>query len=1053
MVSFFDSPLHPPPPPGGAFKAPGRLLVTQVDAVAERSPTRRFGLIPNGTEVENGFREVTFQDLSRAVDAMAWWIVEALGMPTTKEETIAYLGNNDVRYIVFILACHKLGYTTACTHLLFSQEKSQIASRIKALSGKMRTHEVPSVTDTFGHRSGTKRFDFARTYDEMVNKIAFMIHSSGTTGMPKPVPLTHGFLGTMDYGPSMPRPAGRSSSFFNDLASDDPSPTDLVLSSTPYFHLMGLVSFFESIFHNIPFVASPEKLLSVGFLIDLIRHTKPTATILPPSILEDMSHSEEGLACLGSMKFVCYGGAPLAPEVGDRLSRYTELRSPIGSSEMGIISSMVPEGEGNWGYFEWTPAYHVDMQPIGDGLYELVLPRVEHSLVIHGIFHTFPQLKEYRSKDLYTRHPSNPRLWRYHGRLDDVIVLSNGEKLSPVSLEKIVEGHPSVHRALLVGQRRFQTCLLIEPVIDDPTSDATDERTEEEFVESIWPVVQAANETVPQYGQVVKTMIRLSSREKPFKLTAKGTTQRHAVNQDYAGEIEEIYAAQDRRMSVALPSALTREGVSAYLQGIISTLTGKSDIRPSDDLYGLGLDSLQAIQLSKTLKSSVSAYSSQCPVERLQVQNIYAHPTVDALTDLLLGVLDQSAVQTAPVTRAERIAQLISKYTGDLHAPPAGAQVAPPPARSTVILTGSTGSLGTYILEELLRNPRVAKVYCFNRSADAASRQRAGFEEKGLSTWLLDDPGQVEFWQVEFGARQFGLPDERYGELLGRVDLIIHNAWKVNFNHPVSSFEDPHLRGVRGFVDLSTRSRHRAHLAFVSSVSTIGAWQPTDAGVTAVPEEPMASVATALAQGYGESKFVGERICVEAWARAGVASSILRVGQIAGPDSPRGVWNPHEWIPALVKSSKASGKVPSDLGGYPVDWVSVDSLARIITELLLNPRCNRSTYPAVFHLVNPSRTSWASLVPAIQARYPVQPVPLTEWLADLQAIPDPSDQEVEAKPALKLLGFFRALADNDAAVLSADISVDRAKEGSPTMAALGPVSCAQMSNWLAQWDF
>lgn len=66
-------------------------------------------------------------------------------------------------------------------------------------------------------------------------------------------------------------------------------------------------------------------------------------------------------------------------------------------------------------------------------------------------------------------------------------------------------------------------------------------------------------------------------------------------------------------------------------------------------------------------------------------------------------------------------------------------------------------------------------------------------------------------------------------------------------------------------------------------------------------------------------------MCVEASQKAGVPTSILRVGQIAGPNTRMGIWNPQEWLPSLVKTSKAIGKVPLDLGGYHIDWVSVVS--------------------------------------------------------------------------------------------------------------------------------
>jgi len=87
-----------------------KLLAAEVDAFAKNDPGRRFGLIPKSVQVEDGFREITFRDLSRAVNATAWWIEKYIGKPT-QEDTIAYLANNDIRYIIVMLAAHKLGYT------------------------------------------------------------------------------------------------------------------------------------------------------------------------------------------------------------------------------------------------------------------------------------------------------------------------------------------------------------------------------------------------------------------------------------------------------------------------------------------------------------------------------------------------------------------------------------------------------------------------------------------------------------------------------------------------------------------------------------------------------------------------------------------------------------------------------------------------------------------------------------------------------------------------------------------------------------------------------
>jgi thioester reductase-like protein len=78
-----------------------------------------------------------------------------------------------------------------------------------------------------------------------------------------------------------------------------------------------------------------------------------------------------------------------------------------------------------------------------------------------------------------------------------------------------------------------------------------------------------------------------------------------------------------------------------------------------------------------------------------------------------------------------------------------------------------------------------------------------------------------------------------------------------------------------------------------------------------------------LSQGYGESKHVAERICLAASRRSGVSTTVYRVGQIAGPTNRNGQWNPHEWLPTIIATSKAMGKIPNRLGSMPVDWVPV----------------------------------------------------------------------------------------------------------------------------------
>lgn len=726
--------------------------------------------------------------------------------------------------------------------------------------------------------------------------------------MPKPVYLTNGFFMTIDSLSHLSRPAGRQPSMFHDLDQ-----TELVLATAPFFHLMGLVSFLFSVWFEIPTLIGPDKPLSVDHMIELLHTAQPTAAVCPPSVLEDMSHSDKALACLKELKSVYFGGAPLPLETGERLRKYTQLVSILGSSEAGVIPGLVPEDPVNWGYFEWNEAYGVDMQDAGDGVFEMVITRQKNAQNFKGIFHTYPDINVYPTNDLYTPHPTNPHLWKFHGRKDDVIVLSNGEKFTPVGMETIIEGHPLVGRAVVVGQSRFQAGLLIEPSHEGPDMDA------KLFIEEIWPTVQVANQTIAAHGRVMKNMIWFAVKAKPFKTTPKGSVQRRAVLRDYEKEIDAMYAEElEDDLDQCLPEKLDYESVAEYIRQIITRVLEKP-ITKSQDFYSAGLDSLMTINVSRVLQKGVQLCRPDVKAGAINTQTIYGNPTIDRLSRVVMAILDGKTQASIP--RAEKIQSLVDKYTSDLPAREIYHQNGLP-SPSTVILTGSTGSLGTYLLHSLLSSDSITKVYCLNRS-DAESRQKKSFEEKGLHLDANDWKDKVEFLQVSFGEPRFGQNESKYQDLLDSVDTIIHNAWKVDFNHSVDSFEGTHIQGVRRFIDFSLSGRSNAHLHFISSVSTVGSWTP-EMGAS-IPEVPMEDIAVVLPQGYGESKYIAERICLEASRRSNVPTSVYRVGQIAGPTTTRGQWNPQEWLPTIIATSKAIGKIPNRLGSTVVDWVPVVS--------------------------------------------------------------------------------------------------------------------------------
>ncbi|KAJ5947051.1 acetyl-CoA synthetase-like protein [Penicillium verhagenii] len=1033
-----------------------RLLAESVDRAAELDPERLFAVIPKGSELSDGFQNLTMERLSQAVNFLCQWIENTIGTGGPRE-TLAYMGNNDVRYCIFILACQKTGHqaflpsarnadeahiyllkATHCTKFFFAEERSTRVLELKELNSDLGIFQVPSLKLMLADENGLTSYPIKKSYNDVEDTVTCIIHSSGTTGMPKPVPLTNGFWSAFDNLANLNWPKARQPSIFFRMGQQD-----LALATTPFFHLMGLFSFALAIFHDVPVLIGPDKPLSVEYLTELLQITRPTTGMFPPSILEDMSHSPDALECLRNLKSVEFGGAPLAPETGDRLRQYTQVIPVIGTSEIGWIPSMVPEEGADWSYFEWNDSYGVDMQSVGDGLYEMVIQRHPESRALQGIFHTFPDIEVYRTKDVYTRHPTKNYLWKFDGRIDDVIVLSNGEKFNPTTMETIIEGHELIAKAIVIGQSRFQASLLVEPNVGITEMDTGT------FIQEIWPTVQAANQTIAAHGRVMKSRIGIVPKGKTFERTPKGSVKRRSVLENFEKEINEIYqAGLEEDLENSLPESLDRANILKYTREIFSQVLEKPGVAIDQDLYSIGLDSLMTMQVAKVLERGIQHRQPTMKPGIISPQTIYSNPTVNLLAGVISDIVEGKSQKIIP--RDVKINNMVEKYTRDLPET-SSKELQPSASPTTVILTGSTGSLGTYLLHDLLKTPSVSKVFCLNRS-DAEQRQKDGLEEKGLLVDTNEWASKVEFLQASFGDAHFGLTEDKYKELLQSVDTIIHNAWKVDFNHSVESFEDTHIKGVRNFVDFSLKSKYNAHIHFVSSISTVGAWT-TQMGQS-VPEVPMEDSAVVLPQGYGESKHVAERICLEASRRSHVPTTVYRVGQIGGPTTVKGKWNPQEWLPTIIATSKAMGKIPARLGSMPVDWIPVDTLSSIMTDIVHTRHGDQTEFPhAVFHLTNPETASWSSLIPAIQQKYNVEPVEFAAWVAELESVESPSSADVAEKPALKLLSFYRGLVDDTNAAMSVALDVQKTKEASKTMNSLQPISAPLMANWLKQWQF
>lgn len=321
-----------------------------------------------------------------------------------------------------------------------------------------------------------------------------------------------------------------------------------------------------------------------------------------------------------------------------------------------------------------------------------------------------------------------------------------------------------------------------------------------------------------------------------------------------------------------------------------------------------------------------------------------------------------------------------------------------------VVLTGSTGFLGAYVLAELLRRTD-ARVHCLVRAEDAAEgldRIRRRMTSAGL--WSEMAEARVVALPGDLEKERWGLSEEGFDALAGLVDGVYHcGAW-VNFTYPYAALKAANVGSTREALRLAGHVRTKP-LHLVSSTAAVSALgvQTSNGDDPVVWEDAEYPTYRGLFTGYGGTKWVAEQHVLEA-RRRGIPVNLYRPGTLAG-DSRTGYGNPRDMIWNMMKGCLQIGAVPEDTQRSTwLDVTPVNYVAAAIVHLSLQPE----RLGGNFHFTNPRPLPWDDVYAFARAYgYPVRTVPFAEWDA-LLAQDLSEDSENALAPFAPLLAWGRA---------------------------------------------
>ncbi|KAG6864883.1 putative NRPS-like protein biosynthetic cluster [Blastosporella zonata] len=1071
--------------PGGVKSVP-----ELVEFAASYNPDHIFGVQNRGGG--DSPCQISFSQLQGAVEYASWWLVSS-GCTTErtrrdqKPAPVGILLGSDIGIFIYMAALLRIGTPVlllsgrltpvAIAHLLketspscvlISSHVARSSKEALALLHSEGSSSVPAFLHALGyedlltpdHERQDIKIPPVYTAWRRDDLDALVMHSSGTTGLPKPI--YHGQTYPLMFATCHRLP-------------EQQEPFGYVASTLPLYHGFGFLAPSLSLSIGMPFILPPASVVPTGkTTLRSLEANNARYLFTVPSILEEIARlaGGVGLEALKDLEIVATGGAPMKESVGTEIAAAgIKLLNHWGCTELGGIAPIERVVRGyDWHYVKPRTDTGITMIPVDDGTKAFRLV-------------AFPPgwSQPFEVQDLLIANPHDSEQYRIMGRSDDLLVLSTGEKVRPTNLEHAVAEHPSVKEVMAFGAGQVSLGLLIELSADSFNSaDVHQPEARANIIASLQPYLELGNSFTDKHGKVSNEMVILTRENtKPFARTDKGSLSRKSILAEFDQEIKLCYDRAEVQNVVPFPSLYASDGYALLecIRTVVHNIAGNDDIPDSIDLFEAGMDSLQASRLRRHILNALRITPDlTVPVQDLDADFCFENSSIEKLhravvrimagTQVALGLSGEEAREAHRIQAMENMFEKYYEELRTFESLVAHVRVSRLKRRQAaghkkvVVLTGSTGSLGCFLLARLAGDPDVSKVICLNRRHSGAAtpkqRQMDLMAKRGacMSSYAWD---KVVLHGAELSRSDFGLRENEFSELLGATH-IIHNAWPVNFNRSLSSFE-PHVRGLSNLVRLALLSAGRravgsapTRILFTSSIAVAGRFPSLHPqGPLEVPETFLDATNSA-GFGYPDAKWVCERLLLSASELFGDASSVeetliqgssVRIGQMTGPEGS-GAWNESEHFPIIVRTSQQLGALPALEGS--LSWIPVNRAGDILTELLFS-----RGFKPFYHMENPSRQSWTGIITNLSSiiggnHGPLPLIPLSKWLDRVRDL----DDDPSRNPAYKILSFlendFQSMSNGTVILRTATARLD-----SRTMVKSTAVDRKHLEEYVSYW--
>ncbi|KAI1827025.1 enterobactin synthetase component F [Xylaria intraflava] len=901
---------------------------------------------PDAVALEDGSITFTYATLDARVDALANRLRRR---GVGRNNLVGVLMGRSADYVISCLAALRAGGAFLVLELAYppglladviEDARPTVIITHTAHVGQLKSHiplivlDKQEVAKDDRHRSREPAARQPELPEDDIERLAFVSYSSGTMGRPKGIANPH-------------RAAVRSYDLrfgFSDL-----KPGDRVACNV--FFVWEIL---RPLIRGATVVTVPdEKSYDPVALVELLRSKRITETLMTPTLLAAVLARDCNFgARLKDLRTLWLNGEVVTTDLARRGLRAlpsARLLNCYSASETheiacGDIKEMldeeaqvVPVGPP----LDPEHAYILDEEgnrvktgvsgelAIGGGLLAqgyLNLPETTGKAFVRDPFDPSPGALMYKTGDTARILPSG--LLEITGRVGSMIKI-RGYSVQPRAVEHMIVEHLAFSQCAVVARGDGLDRQLVAYVVKD--GEGTEDRPIVAIDDAgLSPAARRILSAHLAHYMIPATWVQMDSlptHEVSGKVDLKGLPSPAQSRSPEKGWLVEDKKDNDQK--------ITLQDIAKIWASVLH-VSYTTVMQQEHGFFDLGGHSLALVELITRL---TGAYGFPVPLARLA-----GNPTLQGHLDVVRNARDgHTAAMQADLPRVLKTDSVLPAEFQ-----PMSTEMRRLSEAATVLLTGTTGYLGAFLLRTLIETTS-AHIICLVRFndvsnnknlADGMARVRGNLLDLGL--WDDSILERIEILPANLSRTKLGLPLDAFDELASRVQVIIHSAATVNLVYPYAAMRGANVIGAREIVRLACQAGATVHHISTNGVlpNSVEGWsEDAMVSIENVPER--------LLDGYGQTKWVAEQLILAA-ADRGLPARIYRPGTISG-HSVSGSSNTYDLLNALVVESLQLGHAP-DVDGWYAEMTPADFVSKAILSLA----DIADTDQRVFHLGDPN---------------------------------------------------------------------------------------------------